>query len=162
MSAIFKDGVYIIVGNHDIWGKTNNEVNSLKSIKDPNPSLLRIKIPPQPRIKIPAPKKQIQNNLYDKSFLSISSLKKSKFMNEDDPIWNSCMDCNYYEKCASCSKSAVLRMPSVVEKKDDVSWMCCMECTVVDWNKKYTSCVKCGIDGYNFRIAGLPFSPFLD
>jgi DNA repair exonuclease SbcCD nuclease subunit len=33
MSAIFKDGVYIIVGNHDIWGKTNNEVNSLKSIK---------------------------------------------------------------------------------------------------------------------------------
>jgi DNA repair exonuclease SbcCD nuclease subunit len=33
MSSIFKDGVYIIVGNHDIWGKTNNEVNSLKSIK---------------------------------------------------------------------------------------------------------------------------------
>ena len=33
LSAIFKDGVYIIIGNHDIWGKTNNEVNSLKSIK---------------------------------------------------------------------------------------------------------------------------------
>jgi calcineurin-like phosphoesterase family protein len=33
LSAIFKDGVYIIVGNHDIWGKTSNEVNSLKSIK---------------------------------------------------------------------------------------------------------------------------------
>jgi DNA repair exonuclease SbcCD nuclease subunit len=33
MSMIFKDGVYIIVGNHDIWGKTTNNVNSLKSIK---------------------------------------------------------------------------------------------------------------------------------
>lgn len=33
MSSIFKDGIYIIVGNHDIWGKTNNDVNSLKSIK---------------------------------------------------------------------------------------------------------------------------------
>jgi DNA repair exonuclease SbcCD nuclease subunit len=32
-SSIFKDGVYIIVGNHDIWGKTSNDVNSLKSIK---------------------------------------------------------------------------------------------------------------------------------
>ena len=33
MSSIFKDGIYIIVGNHDIWGKTSNDVNSLKSIK---------------------------------------------------------------------------------------------------------------------------------
>jgi DNA repair exonuclease SbcCD nuclease subunit len=33
MSAIFKDGVYIIAGNHDIWGKTSNDVNSLKSLK---------------------------------------------------------------------------------------------------------------------------------
>lgn len=33
LSDIFKDGVYIIVGNHDIWGKTSNDVNSLKSIK---------------------------------------------------------------------------------------------------------------------------------
>ncbi len=33
LSAIFKDGVYIIVGNHDIWGKTSNDVNSLKSLK---------------------------------------------------------------------------------------------------------------------------------
>jgi DNA repair exonuclease SbcCD nuclease subunit len=33
LSAIFKDGVYIIVGNHDIWNKTSNDVNSLKSLK---------------------------------------------------------------------------------------------------------------------------------
>ena len=33
ISSIFKDGIYIIVGNHDIWGKTSNDVNSLKSIK---------------------------------------------------------------------------------------------------------------------------------
>jgi DNA repair exonuclease SbcCD nuclease subunit len=33
MSNIFKDGVYIIVGNHDIWGKTSNDVNSLKALK---------------------------------------------------------------------------------------------------------------------------------
>ena len=33
LSSIFKDGVYIIVGNHDIWGKTSNDVNSLKSLK---------------------------------------------------------------------------------------------------------------------------------
>jgi len=32
-SNIFESGVYFIVGNHDIWGKTTNEVNSLKSIK---------------------------------------------------------------------------------------------------------------------------------
>jgi len=33
ISNIFPDGVYFIIGNHDIWGKTTNEVNSLKSIK---------------------------------------------------------------------------------------------------------------------------------
>jgi DNA repair exonuclease SbcCD nuclease subunit len=33
LSNIFKDGIYIIVGNHDIWGKTSNDVNSLKSLK---------------------------------------------------------------------------------------------------------------------------------
>ena len=51
---------------------------------------------------------------------------------------------------------------TVVEEKDDTSWMCCMECTVVDWHKKETYCTKCGIDGYNFRIEGVPFSPFMD
>lgn len=33
LSDIFKDGIYIIVGNHDVWGKTTNDVNSLKSLK---------------------------------------------------------------------------------------------------------------------------------
>jgi DNA repair exonuclease SbcCD nuclease subunit len=33
MANIFKDGVYFIVGNHDIFGKTSNSINSLKSIK---------------------------------------------------------------------------------------------------------------------------------
>jgi DNA repair exonuclease SbcCD nuclease subunit len=33
MANIFKDGVYFIVGNHDIFGKNTNSVNSLKSIK---------------------------------------------------------------------------------------------------------------------------------
>ena len=33
MSNLFPDGVYFIVGNHDIWGKTTNDVNSLKTIK---------------------------------------------------------------------------------------------------------------------------------
>ena len=33
MSNIFKDGVYFIIGNHDSWGKTTNDVNSLKTIK---------------------------------------------------------------------------------------------------------------------------------
>lgn len=32
-SKIFREGVYIIVGNHDIWGKSNNDINSLKSLK---------------------------------------------------------------------------------------------------------------------------------
>lgn len=33
LSDIFKDGIYIICGNHDIYGKESNEVNSLKSLK---------------------------------------------------------------------------------------------------------------------------------
>jgi DNA repair exonuclease SbcCD nuclease subunit len=33
LSNLFPDGVYFIIGNHDIWGKSSNDVNSLKSIK---------------------------------------------------------------------------------------------------------------------------------
>ena len=51
---------------------------------------------------------------------------------------------------------------TAVEEKDDTSWMCCMESTVVDSYKQETYCSKCGIDGYNFRIGGVPFSPFMD
>lgn len=33
LSEIFKDGIFIICGNHDIFGKASNEINSLKSLK---------------------------------------------------------------------------------------------------------------------------------
>ena len=33
LSDIFKDGVFIICGNHDVFGKNSNEINSLKSLK---------------------------------------------------------------------------------------------------------------------------------
>jgi DNA repair exonuclease SbcCD nuclease subunit len=33
LSEIFKDGIYILVGNHDIWGRQTNDVNSLKALK---------------------------------------------------------------------------------------------------------------------------------
>lgn len=33
LSSIFKDGIYVICGNHDIFGKNTNEINSLKSLK---------------------------------------------------------------------------------------------------------------------------------
>ena len=41
LSEIFTDGIYVIAGNHDLWGKTSNEINSLKSIKwVPNVNIL--------------------------------------------------------------------------------------------------------------------------
>jgi len=33
LSLIFTDGIYVMAGNHDIWNKTSNDINSLKSIK---------------------------------------------------------------------------------------------------------------------------------
>lgn len=33
LSEIFKDGIYVICGNHDIYGKLSNEINSLKVLK---------------------------------------------------------------------------------------------------------------------------------
>jgi DNA repair exonuclease SbcCD nuclease subunit len=33
LSEIFVDGIYIIAGNHDLWGKDTNDINSLKSLK---------------------------------------------------------------------------------------------------------------------------------
>jgi DNA repair exonuclease SbcCD nuclease subunit len=33
LSKIFKDGIFIICGNHDIFGRASNEINSLKSLK---------------------------------------------------------------------------------------------------------------------------------
>ena len=33
LSEIFTDGIYVIAGNHDIWGKNSNDINSLKSLK---------------------------------------------------------------------------------------------------------------------------------
>lgn len=33
LSCIFKDGIYIIAGNHDCWFRTTNEINSLKPLK---------------------------------------------------------------------------------------------------------------------------------
>jgi len=33
MSLTFPDGIWILIGNHDIFGKNTNDVNSLKSIK---------------------------------------------------------------------------------------------------------------------------------
>jgi len=32
LSEVF-DGIYVMVGNHDLWGKTSNDINSLKSLK---------------------------------------------------------------------------------------------------------------------------------
>lgn len=33
LSEVFTDGIYVIAGNHDLWGTTSTEINSLKSIK---------------------------------------------------------------------------------------------------------------------------------
>jgi DNA repair exonuclease SbcCD nuclease subunit len=33
LSEIFHDGIYIICGNHDIYGKNSNDINSLKALK---------------------------------------------------------------------------------------------------------------------------------
>lgn len=33
LSKIFVDGILIVLGNHDVWAKNNNEVNSVRSLK---------------------------------------------------------------------------------------------------------------------------------
>jgi len=53
LSGIFKDGIFIICGNHDIYGKNTNEVNSLKSLK----WIPRIKIFEEPETIQMGPKK---------------------------------------------------------------------------------------------------------
>ena len=75
LSVIFKDGVYIILGNHDVWGKTSNDVNSLKSIK----WIPRINIIEEPQTL----------NILDKSFLLMPWRKdheaESEFLENAEP-----------------------------------------------------------------------------
>ena len=75
LSVIFKDGVYIILGNHDVWGKTSNDVNSLKSIK----WIPRINIIEEPQTL----------NILDKSFLLMPWRKdheeESQFLEQANP-----------------------------------------------------------------------------
>jgi calcineurin-like phosphoesterase family protein len=33
LSSVFKDGIFIICGNHDVFGRNSNDINSLKSLK---------------------------------------------------------------------------------------------------------------------------------
>jgi hypothetical protein len=34
------------------------------------------------------------------------------------------------------------------------SWLCCENCTVIDWVRKHTSCQACAVDGNSFRVRG--------
>ena len=53
ISQIFQDGSYIIVGNHDIWNKLTNDINSVKSLK----WIPRINIYEEPETVILGPRK---------------------------------------------------------------------------------------------------------
>ena len=35
-----------------------------------------------------------------------------------------------------------------------VYWICCKECTVIDWDRHHTSCEGCAEDGNSFRVNG--------
>jgi hypothetical protein len=35
------------------------------------------------------------------------------------------------------------------------SWICCKECTVVDWVRQHTFCKACAEDGNSFRVRGM-------
>lgn len=36
-----------------------------------------------------------------------------------------------------------------------VHWICCKECTVIDWVRQHTSCGICAEDGNSFRVRGM-------
>jgi hypothetical protein len=33
-------------------------------------------------------------------------------------------------------------------------WMCCRYCVIIDYRRRFTSCVACGQDGNTFRVNG--------
>jgi hypothetical protein len=37
-------------------------------------------------------------------------------------------------------------------------WICCENCTVVDWMRKHTTCDKCAQDGNSFRVRGILYT----
>jgi len=37
-------------------------------------------------------------------------------------------------------------------------WICCENCTVIDWARKHTTCDNCAQDGNSFRVRGILYT----
>jgi hypothetical protein len=58
-------------------------------------------------------------------------------------------------KAHANAKALVLECLEMKKKTGAYSWICCEDCTVINWQRQTTSCTTCG---YTFRARGMVYT----